>query len=83
MDYYLCTRDGETVMVAAYRWEEGVLEEYDDVQWLPYWQALQLTVALMELDRTPVQLPDLFPLTAFMEADEERIGELLGADDRG
>ena len=83
MDYYLCTRDGETVMVAAYRWEEGVLEEYDDVQWLPYWQALQLTVALMELERVPVRLPDLFPLAAFMEANEDRIGELLGVDDRG
>ena len=82
LDYYLCTKDGETTMVASYGWEEDALDEYDSVQWLPYWRALQLAVALMELAREPVQLPDLFPLAAFMEAREELIEELLAADDQ-
>ena len=83
LDYCLCTRDGETTMVAAYRWEEGAPGEYEDVQWLPYWKAVQLTVALMELDRLPVRLPELFPMAAFIEASEERIEELLKGEDHG
>ncbi len=78
LDYYLCTKDGETMMVAAYGWDEGALEEYEDVQQLAYWQALQLTVGIMELDRSPTQVPELFSLAAFMNADDDRISELLG-----
>ena len=44
LDYYLCTQDDETIMVAAYWWDEAALEGFDSVQKLPYWQAMQLTV---------------------------------------
>ena len=82
LDYYLCTKDGETTMVACHGWEDDALDEYDSVQWLPYWRAVQLIVALMESDQAPVRLPDLFPLAALMEATEERIEELLATDDQ-
>ena len=78
-EYYLCTKDDETTMVAAFWWDEDGLGEFDSVQKLPYWQAVQLTVALMELERSAVQGPDLYPLAAFMGASEERISELFGS----
>jgi hypothetical protein len=79
-DYYLCSQDDETVLVAAFWWDDEVLEGFDSVQKLPYWQAMQLTVALMELDRSPAGLTDLFPLTAFMGASDERLSELFGGE---
>ena len=79
-DYYLCTEDDETVLVAAFWWDDEALEMYDSVQKLPYWQAVQLTLALMELDRSPAHVPDLFPLAAFLGASDERIGEFFGSE---
>jgi hypothetical protein len=80
MDYYLCSTGDETVMVAAYGWDGDALQEYDEVRELPYWQAVQLTVALLEFERSPVRAGDLFPLAAFIDADEHRIAELLAGD---
>ncbi len=79
-DYYLCSQDEETVLVAALWWDDEALEGFDSVQKLPYWQAIQLTVALMELDQSEVRAPDLFPLAAFMGASDERLGELFGGE---
>ncbi len=78
LDYYLCSQDEETMMVAAYWWDEEALEGFDSVQKLPYWQALQLTVALAQLDQSTAPMLDLFPLAAFMGAGDADIDALLG-----
>jgi hypothetical protein len=77
VEYYLCVKDGETMMMAAPWWENAAMDEFDTVQQLTFSQAMQLTVALMELDRPTVQVPDLYSLTAFMGADEELIEALF------
>ena len=77
LDYYLCVRDGETELVAAYGSDSGTLACYDSVQELTYWQAVQLTYALWELERSTAQGLDLFPLAAFMGADERLINALF------
>jgi hypothetical protein len=77
VEYYLCVKDGETMLVAAPWWENAAMDEFDTVQQLTFSQATQLTVALMELDRPTVQVPDLYSLTAFMGADYELIEALF------
>jgi hypothetical protein len=77
LDYYLCTKDGETQLVESFCWEADALAGYDSVQKLAYWQALQWNGALWEVERSPAQVPDLFPLAAFMGASEERIREFF------
>jgi hypothetical protein len=56
------------------------LSDYDRVQKLTFWQAVQWEFALRELERSQGQAPDLFPLAAFMEASEERIREFFGGE---
>lgn len=80
LDYYLCSTDGETELVAAYGADSGALAGYDSVQKLTYWQAVQLTFALWELERSTAQGLDLFPLAAFMGASDERISEFFGSE---
>jgi len=84
VEYYLCTRDGETEMVAAYLGDEGVLDEYDSVQHLPYWQAVQLTLAILELERSTPEEDELRSLLAalFLESTGGAIGQCLPASQR-
>ena len=77
-DYYLCTKDGETELVGAFLEDGSGLVGYDRVQELAYWQAVQWVVALEELQRSPAEAFDLFPLAAFMGASDEAIEKLFG-----
>jgi hypothetical protein len=70
-DYYLCTKDGETELMATFLDGGEVPVGYDNVQKLAYWQALQWVVALDELERSPADGRDLFSLTEFMRLVEE------------
>jgi hypothetical protein len=78
LDYYLCTKDGETELWMAFGEPAEALPGYDSVRKIPYWQALQWEAAVCELERSPAQVPELFPLAAFMKASEERIREFFG-----
>lgn len=80
LDYYLCTKDGEVEFWIAYGEPVDQLPGYDSVQKLSYWQALQWDAALRELERSSDQVPDLFPLAAFMGASDERIAEFFGGE---
>ena len=77
LDYYLCTKDGEVEFWTAFGEPVEALPDYDSVQKLTYWQALQWDAALREIERSPAEVPDLFPLAAFMNASEERIREFF------
>lgn len=83
LDYYLCTRDGEAELWTAFGEDVDTLPGYDSVRKIPFWQALQWDVALSELERSSAWVPELFPLSAFMGASEDRIRELLGDGDPG
>ena len=76
-DYYLCTKDGETELVEVFWGDGDAPVGYDSVQKLAFWQALQLVLALEQLQRSPAQGFDLFPLAAFLEASEEAIHEFF------
>jgi hypothetical protein len=78
LDYYLCTKGTETELWTAFGEPGDALPVgYDSVRKIPYWQALQWDAALRELERSPAQVSDLFPLAAFMDASEERIREFF------
>ena len=76
-DYYLCTKDGETELVEVFWGDGDAPVGYDSVQRLAFWQALQLVLALEQLQRSPAQALDLFPLAAFLEASDEVIDDFF------
>jgi hypothetical protein len=80
LDYYLCTKNGEPELWIAFGEPADALPGYDSVQKLTYSQAVQWDLALRELERPPVRLPDLDPLAALMQASDEIIAEFFGGE---
>ena len=84
LEYYLCTKDGDTEMVAAFPGDEGALADYDSVQQLLYWRAVQLTLAIVELERSTPEEDELRSLLSalFLESTGGAIGQSLPASQR-
>lgn len=76
-DYYLCNKNGEAELIGVFWADEDGPVGYDSVQKLAFWQALQLALALEELQRSSAQGFELFPLAAFLEASEEVIDDFF------